>query len=263
MAQIDLGKIKFKWQGAYNGATAYVVDDVVESGGNSYVCILASTGNTPPNATYWELMSQKGTDGTDLTSTLTTQGDILYRDGSGLQRLGAGTSGQALITNGTGANPSWGTVSAGKILQVVSASKNDTFTSTSTSFVDVPGLTANITPSSTSNKVLVTVLLGRLATDDGGGFGAQVDRSGSSIYDLAQGNLADCFGTGGGGGMTNNDRKNDVSFMQFLDSPSSTSSLTYKIRVKRTSAGTGFINQWGLNGDQGAVSTITLMEIAV
>ena len=29
MATIDLGRIKFKWQGAYNGATAYVVDDVV------------------------------------------------------------------------------------------------------------------------------------------------------------------------------------------------------------------------------------------
>jgi len=63
-------------------------------------------------------MSQKGTDGTngtdgtDLTTTLTTQGDILYRDGSGLQRLGAGTSGQVLQTNGTGANPSWGSVSS-------------------------------------------------------------------------------------------------------------------------------------------------------
>ena len=46
-----------------------------------------------------------GTNGTDLTSTLTTQGDIVYRDASGLARLGAGTSGQVLQTNGTGANP--------------------------------------------------------------------------------------------------------------------------------------------------------------
>jgi len=115
MATIDLGKIKFKWQGAYNGATAYVVDDVVESGGSAYVCIAATTGNTPPNATYWELMSQagtNGTNGTDLTTTLTTQGDLVYRDGSGLQRLGAGTAGQVLQTNGTGANPSWGTVAS-------------------------------------------------------------------------------------------------------------------------------------------------------
>ena len=53
-----------------------------------------------------------GTNGTDVGTTITTQGDILYRDGSGLQRLGAGTSGQALLTGGTGANPSWGTVSS-------------------------------------------------------------------------------------------------------------------------------------------------------
>jgi len=115
MATVNLGSIKFNWKGAYSGATAYVVDDVVESGGSTYVCILASTGNTPPNATYWELMSQagtNGTDGTDLGTTLTTQGDIVYRDASGLARLGAGTSGQVLQTNGTGANPSWGTVSS-------------------------------------------------------------------------------------------------------------------------------------------------------
>jgi len=57
-------------------------------------------------------MATKGTDGTDVGTTLTTQGDILYRDGSGLQRLGAGTAGQALLTGGSGANPSWGSVSS-------------------------------------------------------------------------------------------------------------------------------------------------------
>jgi len=111
MATVTLGNIKFNWKGAYNAATAYVVDDVVSHSGSSYVCILASTGNAPTNATYWEQMSQAGTDGTDLSTTLTTQGDIVYRDGSGLARLGAGTSGQFLKTQGTGANPTWGDVS--------------------------------------------------------------------------------------------------------------------------------------------------------
>ena len=118
MATINLGSIKFKWKGTYAGGTAYVVDDVVEYNGSSYICILASTGNLPTNATYFEQMSAKGTDGTngtdgtDLTTTLTTQGDLVYRDASGLARLGAGTSGQVLQTGGTGANPSWGTVSS-------------------------------------------------------------------------------------------------------------------------------------------------------
>ena len=112
MATVNLGNIKFNWKGAYNSSTAYVVDDVVSSSGSSYICILASTGNAPTNTTYWQQMSAAGTDGTDLTTTLTTQGDILYRDGSGLARLGAGTSGQVLTTGGSGANPSWGTVSS-------------------------------------------------------------------------------------------------------------------------------------------------------
>ena len=95
MATIDLGKIRFNWQGAYNNSTAYVVNDVVSSGGNSYICKLASTGNAVSNGTYWDLMSQagtNGTNGTDVGTVITTQGYILYRDGSGLQRLAKGTA---------------------------------------------------------------------------------------------------------------------------------------------------------------------------
>ena len=107
MATVNLGSLRFDWKGAYNGSTAYAVDDVVSYNGSSYICILASTGNLPTNTTYFQPMATKGTDGTDVGTTLTTQGDILYRDGSGLQRLGAGTSGQFLKTQGTGANPVW------------------------------------------------------------------------------------------------------------------------------------------------------------
>ena len=112
MATVNIGNIKFNWKGAYNGSTAYVVDDVVSNSGSSYICIQASTGNAPTNTTYWQQMSSAGSNGTDLTSTLTTQGDIVYRDGSGLATLGYGTAGQVLQTGGSGANPSWGTVSS-------------------------------------------------------------------------------------------------------------------------------------------------------
>jgi len=115
MATVNLGSIKFNWQGAYAGGTAYAVDDVVSYNGSSYICKLASTGNLPTNTTYWDQMSSagtNGTDGTDVGTVITTQGDILYRDGSGLQRLGAGTAGQVLQTGGTGANPSWTNVSS-------------------------------------------------------------------------------------------------------------------------------------------------------
>jgi len=112
MATINLGSIKFNWRGAYAGGTAYAVDDVVSSGGSSYVCILASTGNAVSNGTYWEQMSSAGTDGTDLTSTLTTQGDILYRDGSGLQRLPKGTANQVLRMNSGATAPEYGTLAS-------------------------------------------------------------------------------------------------------------------------------------------------------
>jgi len=131
MATVNLGSIKFKWKGTYAGGTAYTIDDVVSYNGSSYICIQASTGNLPTDTAYFEQMSQKGTDGTngtdgtDVGTVITTQGDILYRDGSGLQRLGAGTSGQVLQTGGTGANPSWGTVSSDYVkLATVNASSS-------------------------------------------------------------------------------------------------------------------------------------------
>jgi hypothetical protein len=109
MATVNLGRIKFVWQGAYSGATAYVADDVVSYNGSSYICILASTNNLPTNATYWNLMAQTGTDITSIAGL--AQGDVLYYNGTSWVRLGAGTSGQFLKTNGSGANPAWATLS--------------------------------------------------------------------------------------------------------------------------------------------------------
>lgn len=130
MATIDLGKIKFNWQGAWSSSTAYVVDDVVESGGNTYVCVAASTNNVPPNATYWELMAQKGTNGTDadlISISGTVQGDIYYNNGSAIARLGAGTSGQFLKTLGTGANPAWADAGGG-LQSIQTFTANGTYT---------------------------------------------------------------------------------------------------------------------------------------
>ena len=117
MATINLGAIRYNWKGAWSNSTAYVINDVVSNGGNSYVAIQAGTNQAVGNATaYWNIMSSagtNGTDGTDLSTTLTTQGDVLYRNASGLVRLGAGTSGQFLKTSGTGANPVWGDAGGG------------------------------------------------------------------------------------------------------------------------------------------------------
>ena len=77
---------------AYSGATAYVVGDLASSGGVNYYCIAATTGNAPPNATYWYALTGSVyeiptpwttanlTDATDGTFTLSMaqSGDVVY-----------------------------------------------------------------------------------------------------------------------------------------------------------------------------------------
>jgi len=111
MATLNLGRIKPVFRGAYDASTGYVVDDIVTSGDETFICILASTGNATSNATYWTKLAAKGTDGTDVGTTITTQGDILYRDGSGLQRLAKPAS-DKFLQNTSGGVLSWEAVSS-------------------------------------------------------------------------------------------------------------------------------------------------------
>ena len=111
MATLNLGRIKPVFRGAYAGGTAYVVDDIVTSGNETFICIQASTGNATSNASYWTKLAAKGTDGTDVGTTITTQGDILYRDGSGLQRLAKPAS-DKFLQNTSGGVLSWETLSS-------------------------------------------------------------------------------------------------------------------------------------------------------
>ena len=64
--------------------------------------VLQVSGGLPT----WQTLSTAG-------SVLTTQGDVLYHDAAGLQRLAASTSGDVLTTKGAGANPVWQTPSGG------------------------------------------------------------------------------------------------------------------------------------------------------
>lgn len=85
------GQVQVSGVAAYNNATAYAVGDLVSSGGVNYYCIAATTGNTPPNATYWyaltgtiyEIPSPYGT--ADLTAAdgtfnlrFTQSNDVIY-----------------------------------------------------------------------------------------------------------------------------------------------------------------------------------------
>ena len=157
MATIDLGKIKLVWRGTYSGGTAYTVDDVVQhtDGGitSSFICTANSTGNAPSTGGSvhgsWAYLAKGHAD--TVSTTLTTQGDVLYRDGSGLQRLAKGTAGQALKMNTAANAPEWGT--AGGLNKIVTARDSTVKTRSSGGTIDLVSL--NITPSSTSSKILL------------------------------------------------------------------------------------------------------------
>jgi len=148
----------------------------------------------------------------------------------------------------------------GKILQVVNVVKTGSFSTTSTSFIDLTGLTATITPASTSSKILVQINIGVLGISASNQVCLlRLLRDSTNIVSNTSGGLADtqdAYGSGPGAANTNT-AGNSISF---LDSPSSTSALVYKLTI-RTTGGTGYVNQWGLNTDAGGVSTITLMEV--
>jgi len=95
--------------------------------------VLQSNGTTES----WATLSTGDT-------VLTTQGDILYENASGLQRLGAGTSGYFLKTLGTSANPIWAS-SGGVTLTHHNVTENTSYSTTSTSYVDVPSMDATMT----------------------------------------------------------------------------------------------------------------------
>lgn len=85
-AQGPKGDKGANWRGAYDGPTAYVVDDLVSYNGSTYICILDSTGNLPTDTTYWSLVALKGNDGAgsgDVTGPASsTDNGIVRFDGT-------------------------------------------------------------------------------------------------------------------------------------------------------------------------------------
>jgi len=143
----------------------------------------------------------------------------------------------------------------GKILQVVAVTKTDVFSSTNTSFTDITGLSASITPSSASNKILVIVTLTLGKPNSGDAF-AQLLRD-STVIGSSTGVTYNSFGSI----ASSYENQPEHLVINYLDSPSSTSSLTYKIQAKGD-ATSWYVNRRGLDGDLGGSSHITLMEVA-
>jgi hypothetical protein len=59
MADFVLGRLKFKWRGDWNTSTAYLIDDIVKYGGNTYVVISNHTSQSTDEAFYTDLAASK------------------------------------------------------------------------------------------------------------------------------------------------------------------------------------------------------------
>ena len=147
----------------------------------------------------------------------------------------------------------------GKILQVKQTFKNDTASTSSGSFSDISGLTVSITPSATSNKILYKGSLYLAYTGAEGNFrlkrtigGTTTEIGNASVVD------DDADGTFAIGGSSLYLTAN----FEFLDSPNTTSAITYGIKWHMHS-GTMYLNRtWDNNWFHG-VSSITAMEVSV
>tara|TARA_R100000030_G_scaffold24423_1_gene17679 strand:+ start:683 stop:1162 length:480 start_codon:yes stop_codon:yes gene_type:complete len=139
---------------------------------------------------------------------------------------------------------------SGGIIQVVQVTKTDQFATSSTSYTDVTGLSASITPTRSDSKILVRVCVmigtGNTANDNF----IRVLRGSTNI-------LTTDFCVRNDEGTSNNTEYT----IEVLDSPSTTSQTTYKLQGK-AETNEIFVNRRGSPTVTMGQSTITLMEVS-
>ena len=173
-----------------------------------------------------------------------TDGNIISYDASGNPvAIATGTSGHFLKSQGAGNQPVFAAAGGGKILQVVQDVHTSVVSNNTNTFTD-SGISQAITCSATSSKVLVMVTQS-YAKGNSTSYVAQLMRD-SSVIDILDG-----IGYTG----TTLVQYGYYAFT-YLDSPSSTSAITYKTQVK-SGDNVAYV-QSQVNGNP---STITLMEI--
>jgi len=209
-----------------------------------------------------------------VTLTIPAQASVSWADNTQLNflNLGAGTvtitAAAGVTINGTPltlatskggslvrtASNTWTftpTGGGGKILQVIQGTTTTTTSSSSSAYADT-ALTATITPSLSTSKVLVQISVAGVSKNANTGVGLKITRDAVIITEE--------FGGQVGYTGTSLVTQNSVS-TSFLDSPAATTALVYKLQMNSMSnIATAFVNRNILGAIN--VSTITLMEIA-
>ena len=165
-------------------------------------------------------------------------------------------SGTVITTGSSGQVIPKAALPTGSVLQVVNATYA-TEVSTSSNTLSDTGLTASITPTSSTSKILVLVDMSGVSKSTGNtqtNLGFYLLRASTQIIQFEY--TATYTGT---------DIQNRVGSVScnYLDSPATTSSTTYKVQFNSNgSSGTGYVQRGSGGGGTSATSTITLMEIA-
>ena len=137
----------------------------------------------------------------------------------------------------------------GGVIQVVSASTTSDFSTNSTSYVDITGCTVNITPKFSTSKIYVTM--------QGGRFGMYSNASYYSNVQLVRDSTVLTYGLPSDRGSNSNGNACGQGALSFLDSPATTSQITYKAQVKSSSSsGTVYPT------NSGTGLTIVAMEVS-
>ena len=174
-----------------------------------------------------------------------TDGVIISYDASGNPvHIGPGSDGEVLTSTGAGSPPAFEAVSAGgggKILQVVTATSSTQTDISGTTWTDISGATGSITPASTSNKILIMMQATGTSHSTGNNIFTQLLRDSTAISAYGPYTIRPASGATGIWSA------HYMHFM-YIDSPSSTSSITYKAQGKMYESATLRINQSSTNG---------------
>ena len=185
-----------------------------------------------------------------------------------------GSANQVLKTDGSG-NLSFGADQAGKILQVKNAIKTDTASVTSNTFTDISGLSISITPSSSSNKILFRGYVS-IGTEGNTNVAIKIFRDSTEIGKSTANSTAANNSTATAAGLNvssvTSSVKSQIKQLQFevLDSPNTTSAVTYKVQFAEISlyqyaSVTVYVNRTYFTPSaslHGVISSVTAMEVA-
>ena len=154
----------------------------------------------------------------------------------------------------------------GGIIQVKSVVKTDVFTSSSTSFVDITGMSVNITPTSNTSKILVIAQCCVIGED--AGTGIMLDRDGTEPLKADASGSKQRFTLTGAYAQDDLELRygNAANHISFLDSPATTSQVTYKLKAKTRTSSTFYVNstRYTSNDTNASLgtSTLTVMEVS-